>query len=352
MINFNFKAAVLFKQNTKLKIIDIYTKNKLSRGQILVKIIYSGICGSQLGEISGVKGKDRFLPHLLGHEGTGVVKKIGPGVKRFKINDQVILHWKKSKGLEAKNASYYHKNYKINSGKVTTFSEYSIVSENRLTKIPRGINFKNGVIFGCAATTGFGVVNRDAKIKKDKSCVIVGCGGVGLSITQAVALNKSKPIILVDQFKNRLLFSKKMGATHCILFKKNFEDLRKKILKALNNNDLDYFIDTTGNKKVIEFGLKIVNSKIGKVVLVGVQKKNEKVSFNTLQLLLGKKIIGTHGGNTKPHKDILKISNQFKKNRININNFYSKVYTLDKINTAISDIKKGKLDGRCLIKMT
>ena len=83
MSELNFRAAVLFKQNNNLKIISIKSKNKLSRGQVLVKIFYSGICGSQLGEISGVKGKDKFLPHLLGHEGTGIVQKSRSRCKIF-----------------------------------------------------------------------------------------------------------------------------------------------------------------------------------------------------------------------------------------------------------------------------
>ena len=279
MLELNFRAAVLFKQNNNLKIISIKSKNKLSRGQILVKIFYSGICGSQLGEISGVKGKDKFLPHLLGHEGTGIVKKVGPGVKYFKAGDKVILHWKKSKGIDAKNPTYYFKNKKINSGKVTTFSEFSIVSENRLTKIPIGLNYKDAVIFGCAATTGFGIVNRDVKIKKDDSSLIFGCGGVGINILQAASINKSNPIIAIDKFTKRLKFSKKHGASHFLNFKGNFGELRSKIFKILKDKPLDYFIDTTGNSKVIEFGLKIINSKKGNLVLAGVQKKKRKNIF-------------------------------------------------------------------------
>ena len=102
---------------------------------------------------------------------------------------------------------------------------------------------------------------------------------------------------------------------------------------------------------MIEFGLKIINPKKGNLVLAGVQKQNEKISFNTLQLLLGKKIIGSHGGNCKPHIDILKIYQSFKKNNVKIKNFYTKTYTLDKINKAIWDMKNGRLNGRCLIKM-
>ena len=351
MSELNFRAAVLFKQNNNLKIINIKSKNKLSKGQVLVKIFYSGICGSQLGEISGVKGKDKFLPHLLGHEGTGIVKKVGPGVKYFKVDDKVILHWKKSKGIDAKNPVYYFKDNKINSGKVTTFSEFSIVSENRLTKIPKGLDYKDAVIFGWAATTGFGIVNRDVKIKKNDSSLIFGCGGVGINITQAASINKSYPIIVIDKFTKRLKFSKKHGASHFLNFKGNFKELRNKIFKILKDKPLDFFIDTTGNTEVIEFGLKIINPKKGNLVLAGVQNKNKKISFNTLQLLLGKKIVGSHGGNSKPHIDIYKIHQSFMKNNIKIKNFYTKTYTLDKINKAISDMKNGKLNGRCLIKM-
>ncbi len=351
MLNLNFKAAVLFRQNSKLKIINIRPQDYLDKGQILIKIMYSGICGSQIGEISGVKGKDKFLPHLLGHEATGIVKKIGPDVKNFKISDKVILHWKTSRGINSKNPYYFYKKTKINSGKVTTFSEYSIVSENRLSKIPKGINFKNGVIFGCAATTGFGIVNRDVKIKKNESALVFGCGGVGLNIIQAAAINKAYPIIVIDQFKKRLNFSKKHGATHCIVFKKNFKELEKKINAIIVKNKLNYFIDTTGNTKIIEFGFKTINAKNGKLVLVGVQKQKEKMSINTLPLLLGKKIIGTYGGNCKPYVDIVKINKLFKLNKINLDSFYTKIYSLNKINKAISDMKNGKIQGRCLIKM-
>ena len=91
----DIKAAVLFKQKKPLKILRLNMPSVLQRGQLLVKIFYSGICGSQIGEIDGVKGNDKYLPHLLGHEGSGKIIKVGPGVQKFKKGDEVILHWKK-----------------------------------------------------------------------------------------------------------------------------------------------------------------------------------------------------------------------------------------------------------------
>ena len=122
------KAAILVEQNKPLVIDDIELPSNLNFGQVLVKIHYSGICGSQLGEIDGVKGRDRYLPHLLGHEGSGTVLKIGPGVKQIKPQNKVILHWRKNLGIESELPLYKWKNQKLNAGWVTTFNEYAIVS--------------------------------------------------------------------------------------------------------------------------------------------------------------------------------------------------------------------------------
>ena len=129
------KAAVLNKLKKPLEVKNLKIP-KLSKGQILVKIFYSGICRSQIFEIDGYRGKDKWLPHVLGHEGSGVVIDIGDGVKKIKKNDQVILTWIKGKGIDADNPTYTSNNSKINSGKVSTFSNYAIVSENRVVKIP------------------------------------------------------------------------------------------------------------------------------------------------------------------------------------------------------------------------
>ena len=99
------------------------------------------------------------------------------------------------------------------------------VPTSTLDKVP------TDVIFGCAATTGFGIVNRDVRIKKNDSSLIFGCGGVGINISQAASINKSYPIIVIDKFTKRLKFSKKHGASHFLNFKGNFRELRNKIFK-------------------------------------------------------------------------------------------------------------------------
>ena len=151
-----FKSAVLVKQNKPLKIFDIKIPEPVF-GQVLVKILYSGFCSSQFGEIKGVKGKDNYLPHLLGHEACGIVLKVGSDVKKVKRNDLFVLHWMKSKGKESQKIKYISKNgLKINSGKVTTFSNLSLVSENRITKI----NYPSGdVIWNLGYELGSGDID-------------------------------------------------------------------------------------------------------------------------------------------------------------------------------------------------
>ena len=82
---------------------------KIAPSQVLVKLFYSGICGSQIGEIDGIKGPDRFLPHLLGHEGTGEILKLGKNVKKFKHGDKVVLHWMKGNGRDSNTPKYFYK---------------------------------------------------------------------------------------------------------------------------------------------------------------------------------------------------------------------------------------------------
>ena len=107
MIIKKFKAAILKEKKGKLIFEDIYFKDELKRGQIFVKLKYSGICGKQIDEIDGIGGKDPYLPHLLGHEGSGVVLNIGPGVKKVKKNDNVVLHWIKSNGIQSETPKYF-----------------------------------------------------------------------------------------------------------------------------------------------------------------------------------------------------------------------------------------------------
>jgi len=341
------RAAILVEQKKPLVVDTVDLPETLDVGQVLVKIHFSGICGSQLGEIDGAKGEDKFLPHLLGHEASGVVVDLGPGVKHVKPNDKVVMHWRKGLGIESNPPSYTWKNKKLNAGWIATFNEYAIVSENRLTVIPYDFDMKVAALFGCAITTGFGVVENNAKVRIGESVVVYGAGGVGLNIIQAANLAGAHPIIAVDLFDNRLNIAKEMGATHII--NASSSDAKEEISKALGSKLLDVFIDNTGRPEIIEYGYSKTSSN-GRVILVGVPKKGADTKLYTLPLHFGKLITGSHGGEAKPYEDIPRYSSLIGPGKVNFGRLITKIYKLDEINEAISDMKSGKLAGRCLIE--
>lgn len=342
------KAAVLFELRKPLFISEIELPQSLDVGQVLVKVHVSGICGSQLGEIDGAKGEDRFLPHLLGHEGAGTVLGIGVGVKHVKPGDKVVLHWRKGVGIEAVLPKYTWDGRQVHAGWVTTFNEYAVISENRCTVIPHETNLEIASLMGCAVTTGFGVIQNNAKVRIGESVVVFGAGGIGLNVLQAAAMVSAYPIIAVDLHDNRLELAREMGATHIINSRRS--DFQSDIVKIAGSLGVDVFIDNTGLPEIIEMGYQITKPQ-GRVVLVGVPQKGNNISIYSLPLHFGKGLSGSHGGESNPHADIPVFLNLFNSGRIKLKELITNTYSLDQINNAILDMRSGKVSGRCIIQM-
>ena len=341
------KAAVLTELKAPLVIAELQMPESLAIGQVLVKIHFSGICGSQLGEIDGAKGEDKFLPHLLGHEASGVVLETGPGVRHVKAGDKVVLHWRKGLGIESETPHYSWEGRKVNAGWITTFNEYAIVSENRVTAIPPDSDLEVAALFGCAVTTGFGVVENNAKVRIGESVVVFGAGGIGLNIVQAAALVSAYPIIAVDVFDNRLELARTMGATHLINSKS--ADARQAILDIVGNTGVDAFIDNTGQPAIIEMGYQITKPQ-GRVTLVGVPRKGNDINIYSLPLHFGKGLSGSHGGEAIPQTDIPRYHQLFRAGRIKLRELVTDYFSLDQINDAVAGMRTGKFSGRCLIR--
>ena len=213
------KAAVLYEINKPLVIEELEVP-KPKFGQVLVKIQVSGICHKQIEEIEGHRGDDPFLPHTLGHEGAGVVEAIGPGVTKVKPGDYVALSWIKGSGIQSDTPTYYKGKQKINAGWLTTFQEYTLASENRVTKISRDIKPAAAALLGCAVSTGVGSVINHAKIDVGSTVAVFGAGGVGLNIVQGAAIMNASQIIVVDISQDKERISKIFGATHFVNAKK------------------------------------------------------------------------------------------------------------------------------------
>jgi len=343
------KAAILVEQKKPLVIGDINIPTELEYGQVLVQVYYSGICGSQLGEISGVKGPDKFLPHLLGHEGSGRVVKVGPGVKQVQAEDHVVLHWRKGIGLDSSPPTYQWGSKKVNAGFVTTFNELAVVSENRITPIPKDFDLKLAPLFGCAVTTGLGVVINNAELKIGESIVVIGAGGIGLNIIQGASMHSAYPIIAVDLFDDKLELAIKMGATHIINSKK--QNIQNEINKIMNGTSLDVVVDNTGQPEIIELAYEMIHSQ-GKVILVGVPQKGKNISIYSLPLHFGKQLTGSHGGESNPHIDIPRYIRLYQAGKLQLSELITDCFSLSEINVALDKMRSGEISGRCLIEIS
>jgi S-(hydroxymethyl)glutathione dehydrogenase/alcohol dehydrogenase len=341
------KAAVLYEINKPLIIEDIEVPN-LEMGQLLVKVMSSGICHTQLDNVKGKYGADPYLPHLLGHEGAGVVEKIGPGVTHVAPGDHVILTWIQGPGFNAKTPLYMKGSQKINAGPVTTFNEYTVASENRVTKIRDDVSFDVASIIGCAVSTGLGAVLNESKVQPGASVAVFGIGGIGLNIIQGAALVNALKIIAVDIHADKLDVAQKFGATHVINAKK--EDPVKKIKELTDGKGVDYAFESAGLKETMEQAYQAA-CNTGLINLVGNPTHNEKICIDAVQTHYGKQLIGGHGGHTRPDVDFARYIAFYKAGKLKIDELITHRYKLDDVNVAIEDMQAGHV-CRAIIELS
>ncbi len=335
------QAAILVESKAPLEIADIEIPS-LSFGQVLVRVHYSGICGSQLGEIDAVKGPDPYLPHLLGHEGSGVVQQVGPGVSRVQAGDHVVLHWRKASGIEAEPACYRLGEKVVNAGWVTTFNQQAVISENRLTPIPQNFPLDLAVLYGCALTTGFGVIEHDAKVKLGESVLILGCGGIGLCSVLAASLRGAYPIVALDLVDEKLELAKAYGASHQLnLQGLASEEMKQKLLSIVAGQGFDAVIENTGQPELIETCYELTAAQ-GSCVLVGIQPKGTKVRLDTMPLHFDKRLVGSHGGKCVPDLDIPRYIKLQNAGFFDPQALVRQRFKLEEVNEAIAGMRSGQ----------
>jgi len=341
------KAAILTQSRQPLVLDEITLPDELGVGQVLVKILYTTICGAQINEIEAAKGPDKFLPHLLGHEASGTVVETGPGVTNVKPGDTVVLHWRPSRGIQCQPPSYQWRGAKLNAGWVTTFNDFAVISENRLTVIPADFDLKVAPLLGCAVTTAAGVINNDAKVKIGESVAVFGVGGVGLNVVQFAQLAGATPIVAIDLVDAKLDMAKARGATHALNPTK-ITDLEKEIRAIVGSGGPDKVVETTGAKSVIELAYNLTHAD-GTCVLVGVP--SEKVTIYTLPIHFNKVLTGSHGGDAVPHVDIPRLIRLKQAGRLSFDGMITHEFPLAEINKALDVVRAGSA-GRVLLNVS
>lgn len=332
-------AAILVEQRKPL-VIDEVVVPTLQRGQVLVEIHATRVCGSQIGEIDGVKGPDKFLPHLLGHEAGAIVLEVGADVAHVAPGDRVVCHWRPGAGIDAGGSIYEWSGRDVNAGPITTFQKYAVISENRLTKVPADTDFELCCLLADTLTTGFGIINNDAKVKAGESVVIFGVGGIGLGVVLGAKLAGANPIIGVDLHDHKLAKAAEYGLTHQInASRENVADRVREILGGL----ADVTIDGTGNPKVIETAYDLAKLRGGRCVLFGVMPSDQRVSIHTLPLHFGRVLTGSEGGQSRPETDIPEILQRLASEKLNLSGFVSHRSSLGELSGIIEAMRRGEV---------
>ena len=333
------ESAILIETGKPLAIANLDIPD-LKPGQVLVDIEYSGVCHTQVLECRGYRGEDRYLPHCLGHEGSGIVIEIGKNVSKVKPGDKVILSWMKGSGADVPSTVYSWNGTNVNSGAITTFSKQSVISENRLTVIQDKISMEEAAMLGCAVPTGLGSVFNVAKPMRNQSIAVFGAGGIGLCAVAGAKMSECNPIIAVDINNDKLKLAKKLGATICInASEKNPVDEISKICKS----SLDFAIECSGIPSVMLQSIQSVRSQGGIVVIVGNARFGEILHLDPRQFNMGKKLLGTWGGDNNPDTDFARYSRLILSGKLDIKPIMSRKYKLGEINNAVDDLEKGEV---------
>ncbi len=327
---------------------------RLNPGQVLIRVRTAGICGAQLQEVDGRKGDPAHLPHLLGHEGCGIVERTGGGVTRVLQGDKVVIHWKKGEGQDVDVGTFGE----IKAGRCTTFSEYTIVSENRVTAIPSDVPDDLACLFGCCLSTALGVVENVARVAVSESVLIIGAGGVGLAMILACRLAGAMHIVSTDVITAKWKLAKDIGATR--FFPAHWEDgftcgefdptkpfgWARPIVGAAK---FDVIIDTCGSlcrATLLKPG--------GRYILVGQPLPEMTLQPFTAGWIFqgnGGRVEATNGGGFNPTKDIPRYVDMWREGKLdNYEKIITHMVPIEGINRGIEYMRSGKA-GRVLIDM-
>ncbi|HIB35769.1 MAG TPA: Zn-dependent alcohol dehydrogenase [Dehalococcoidia bacterium] len=363
---FKTKAAVLYEANKPLQI-ETLNQEEPRNGEVRVRTSVAGICAS---DHHYMKGDNKMpMPVVLGHEGSGYVESVGPGVQNFKPGDRVITAFISGCGnctycqngfvnlcttSNALNTKQYDGTLRLKKEeksihqmqKLGLFSEYLICPQQSLYLLPDEVPMDVAALIGCAVSTGIGSILNQIESKPGIDVVIFGLGGVGLSALMGAKILNCNNIIAVDIKDHKLEFATKFGATHTI--NSSETDPVKEIMSITGNNGVDMSFDTFGRGSVTNQAIQSTKRK-GTTVIVGIAPIGDTVNADMVDLCRNQKtLIGSFYGSISPHESFRQIIKHYLKGEIDIRGLVERTYKLEQINEAFNDLENGQ-DGRGII---
>jgi S-(hydroxymethyl)glutathione dehydrogenase/alcohol dehydrogenase len=356
--------AVAAGEHARLEIDEVDLQGP-KEGEVLVELKATGICHTDAFTLSGADPEGQF-PVILGHEGAGIVREVGPGVKSVKPGDHVIplytpecreceyclhpdtnlcvkIRPTQGKGVMPDGTSRFSKNGKpiLHYMGCSTFSNYTVLPEIAVAKVREDAPFDKICYIGCGVTTGVGAVMFTAKVEPNTTAVVFGLGGIGLNVIQGLKLVGARQIVGVDLNPRREAMAKKFGMTHFVNPAEVKGDLVPYLVE-LTGGGADYTFECIGNVKVMRQALECAHRGWGKSIIIGVAGAGQEISTRPFQLVTGRKWMGTAFGGARGRTDVPKIVDMYMEKRINIDDLITHTMPLEKINDAFDLMHKGE----------
>ena len=357
------RAAVAFEAKKPLEIVELDLEGPKA-GEVLVEIKATGICHTDAYTLDGFDSEGIF-PSILGHEGAGVVREVGPGVTSVKAGDHVIplytpecrqcksclsqktnlctaIRATQGKGLMPDGTSRF--SYK---GKpiyhymgCSTFSNFTVLPEIAVAKIREDAPFDKSCYIGCGVTTGVGAVVNTAKVTPGANVVVFGLGGIGLNVIQGAKMVGADKIVGVDVNDAKEDWGRRFGMTHFVNPTKVSDIVQH--LVGLTDGGADYTFDCTGNTNVMRQALEACHRGWGVSVIIGVAEAGKEIATRPFQLVTGRDWKGTAFGGARGRTDGPKIVDRNMNGKIEIDPMITHVLKLEEINQGFDLMHQGK----------
>jgi len=354
------KAAVLYQPNSPLVVEEVEFRGP-APGEVLVRLAASGVCHSDYHVVKGEWTHD--LPIVLGHEGAGIVERVGEGVTAVEPSDHVVLSWMPNCGRchycitgrpnlcdhppEVDQASGMWKgDLRLNLfAHVASFAEYTVVPESGAIPIPEEMPLDQASLLGCGVMTGVGAAINTARVRPGSTVAVFGCGGVGLNVIQGAALAGAGRIIAVDLAEDKLEFARRFGATDCL--NASQQDPVEAIKESTDGAGVDYGFEAIGNLQAMEQTYASVR-KGGMAVIVGMPPHGERMSFPA-SLLYGERLLtGSLYGSANLRVDIPRLVDLYLGGKLDLDTLITRRYPLEQVNEAFAAMGGGQV-GRGVI---
>jgi len=355
------KAAVVYEHDKPVTI-DTLTLDDPKPGEVLLRMAAAGVCHSDISVINGTIYYNP--PVVLGHEGAGIVERVGEGVTYVQPGDHVILSFVTYCGecdMCQTDLVCLCNNYETRMGhllddtcrlhnqagldipqmsRIGTMSELSVVPENSLIKIDPDYPLDRAALVGCGVTTGVGAVLKTAEVEPGSSVVVVGAGGVGLNVIQGALIADAAQIIAVDLMESKLEYATQFGATHTI--NGSDVDAIEAVQELTKGIGADYVFEAIGNSRAMEQCFAMARPG-GAAVIVGIARDDDPISIPPQTLTRReKRLLGSYYGSSNPRVDMPHYLKLYDEGKLKLDELITERYKLEEVNQAFADMKSGK----------